>query len=228
MSVIKNKYSVATATLVLLALLFTLSFTGCAGRVPQEVVDLSTIIGSDMETLHLSYRELITRHFKLLRMQVDDFFQNRWLPIYIDDFMKEGDLQSRSQTPDPKERAEKVNVWVQVAMEESADKHKELMAPIDADEASLLKEVDDAFELLKKANGKVTTFLESMKKVGESREEIVKIFKLDGLRNKISSVLGVASKRFEDKKKELEKSVPKKSSNNSQPVPAPTPSDGTF
>jgi hypothetical protein len=166
-------------------------------------------------------------------MQVDDFFQNKWLPAYIDDFMKAGDLRGRSQTVDPKERAQRVNVWVQVAMEEAEDKRKELMSPIDTDEALLLKEVDEGFALLKKANSKVTAHLESMKKVGESREEIVKLFKLDGLRQKIHQVMGGASKRFEETKKELEKSVKAPETKKTQPVPVPVPvpdsnQEGTF
>src|SRR5437762_13851036 len=56
---------------ILLAVGFAACLSGCAS-IPRESVDLSYTLGQDLESVHQSYRDLITRYFEALRAQVNN------------------------------------------------------------------------------------------------------------------------------------------------------------
>lgn len=176
---------------VLLAVLLLLN--GCIGRVPGEVVELSTTVGEDIKSLHLSYRALIVAHFDSLRAQTDSFIKDRWLPVFIDDFMKRGNLVQTVQAAQPGQAGPRVSEWVAVAMETVTAKRDQLMKPIDEEEKKLLEMVDNSFGLLTRANAKISSHLESRSKKKNLLEEALNMDDLKGLREKISGGLAAAT-----------------------------------
>lgn len=125
-------------------LLIVFSVGGCA-TVPKEIVELSYTIGQDMNSLHSSYLTLVQDHFQNLRTQTMTYLNNRWIPNYLNDFIKSGELIHLAQDTNPVNVFEGVSTWVEVAIEEIENKKVQLLSPIDKDEKELLVSVDDAF-----------------------------------------------------------------------------------
>ncbi len=170
-----------------------LLLSGCFGRVPGEVVELSTTVGEDMKALHHSYRALIVTHFDSLRARTDSFIKERWLPVFIDDFIKRGNLVQMVQNAPPGQPPPRVSDWVAVAMETAEEKRNQLMKPIDEQEKELLEMVDNSFALLIKANARISSHLEKRSKKKGLLEEALNMDDLKGLREKITGGLTAAS-----------------------------------
>src|ERR1700690_3462292 len=81
--------------------LFVLLGCFACSTVPKEVVELSYTVGQDTEAIHESYRTLIQTHFDDLRAQALSFLKSRWMPAYLGDFIKSGDLVALAKEPDP-------------------------------------------------------------------------------------------------------------------------------
>lgn len=182
--------------IILSVVIFSLGTTGCA-TVPKEVVELSYVIGQDIDAIHASHRELIRKHFEALRVQTTIFLETRWVPAYLAGFIKNGELVTMAKDPDPVKAYEGVSAWVEVAVEEIEKKKKELLSPIDRDEKALLATVDESFARLSKANTTITAHLNSIRKVQEVQNEALKSLKLADLRGEINKRLIEASERAE-------------------------------
>ena len=183
--------------------IFILIITGCA-TVPKEVVELSYTVGQDLEAVHLSYRSLLQKHFESLRIQTLTYLENRWIPIYLNEFIKSGDLIALAKDPDPVKTFEGVSAWVEVAIEEIENKKKQLLNPIEQDEKALLESVDEAFDRLIWANATITAHLNSIRKVKEVQDEALAALKLKDLRDQINHQLVQASQKAENAIKEME------------------------
>lgn len=171
---------------------------GCRATVPKEVVELSYTVGQDLNAVHASYRELIQTHFSGLRAQTIFFLDNRWVPVYLEDFVKTGGLIESATGTDPKAVLKDVQLWAEVAIEEIEDKKKELLDPIDHDEQALLNSADEAFSRIMRANAAITAHLNSIRKVQEVQDEILSALKLKDLRDKINNGLIAASEKAQN------------------------------
>lgn len=187
---------------LLLVLLLTL--VGCAS-VPKEVVKLSYTLGTDIQAVHSSYTELIKKHFSGLRADTERFLNTRWVPIYLEGFILDGELAESVQGSDPAVVLEDVQLWVEVAMEEIEDKKRELLAPIEADEDSLITSVNQAFALMIRANSVITAHLNSIREIKEVHDEVLEALNLKELRDKINVGLAKASEKAAEAIKDLEK-----------------------
>ena len=193
-------------------LVVLLLLNGCIGRVPGEVVELSTTVGEDIKALHQSYRVLVTTHFSSLRAQTDSFITDRWLPVFIDDFIKRGNLLQIVQNTLPGQAGPRVSDWVAAAMETAMEKRNQLMKPIDEEEKKLLEMVDNSFALLIRANAEISSHLKSRSKRKGLLEAALDMEDLKGLREKISGGLAAATQMAAGnlEKEETGKTVKKK------------------
>ena len=169
-----------------------LTVVGCAS-VPREVVELSYTVGRDLSAVHQTYRTLIERYFDLQRSQINTFIDMRWRPVYLQNFIKEGDLVGLATERDPNLVLEGVGVWVEVAIEEIEAKRSELIVPLDRLEQVLLRSVDEAFGQLVRANSLVTAHLNSLRKVQEVQDEVLGILNVKDIRDAINDGLIKAS-----------------------------------
>lgn len=186
-----NTMKALKTTIILMAAIILLN--GCAGHVPAEVLDLSNTMGEDLKALHHSYRQLIIAHFNSLRKQTDSFMENRWVPVFIKDFIERGNLVQMVQSPPDGQRDTNVTEWVAAAMGAINEKRNQLMKPLDDEEKKLLEMVDSSFNLLDQANAKIYSHLKSLSKVEESTQGLFDIRALKGLREKINSGLAAAA-----------------------------------
>lgn len=179
-----------------LFMLIILLVNGCASRIPREALELTTTVGDDIKALHLSYRALIETHFNMLRLHTDSFIKNQWLPVFVNDFIKRGNLVQMVQNPQTGNMEQQVTDWVTVALETIRDKRNQLMKPIDEEEKKLLEMVDNSFSLLIRANSQISSHLKSLSKEKEQQERTFNIHGLKGLREKINKGLEAASRRI--------------------------------
>lgn len=189
-------YSRLRRVLFLFTVVSVLVVGGCA-TVPKEVVQLSYTIGQDIDAVHSSYRELVRKHFEGLRTQTTTFLETRWMPAYLSDFIKTGDLVAMAKDPDPVNAYEGVSTWVEVAIGEIEKKKRELLIPIDQDEKALLASVDESFARLIRANATITAHLNSIRTVQEVQDEALRSLKLADLRDEINKRLVEASEKAE-------------------------------
>lgn len=182
--------------LLLVTVVSALVVGGCA-TVPKEVIQLSYTVGQDIDAVHSSYRDLIRKHFDGLRTQTTTFLETRWMPAYLGDFIKNGDLVAMAKDPDPVKAYEGVSVWVEVAIGEIERKKRELLMPIDRDEKALLASVDESFARLIRANATITAHLNSIRKLQEVQDEVLRSLRLADLRDDINKRLVEASEKAE-------------------------------
>ncbi|GAH58718.1 unnamed protein product, partial [marine sediment metagenome] len=152
--------------------------------------------------IHFSYKELIHTYFDNLRIQTITFLETSWIPAYLEDYIQTGDLVNIARDSDPTLVLEGVQDWVEFAMEKIEKKRRELIDPINSDEVALLKIVDEAFSNLIRANATITAHLNSLRKIQEVQDDVLKAMNLKELRDKINKALAGASDRA---KKALEK-----------------------
>ncbi|MFZ5862383.1 MAG: hypothetical protein ACOYXR_06065 [Nitrospirota bacterium] len=164
----------------------------CAS-VPKEVVELSYVVGHDLDAVRISYRTLIHTHFDDLRSRANAFLEDQWVPAFLSDFVQRGQLVENARGSDPRAVLEDVSIWAESAMEEINDKRRVLIEPIDRDEASLMSSVDEAFDRLTRANATITAHLNSLRKVQEVQDEALKSLRLQDLREVIDQRLVAAS-----------------------------------
>ena len=186
--------------LISILVIIMIFLVGCVS-IPKEAVDLSYAIGKDLTAIHVSYKKLIQQHFQLLREQAIFFINEKWMPVYIEDFIIEGELIENAIDED----FEYVYFWALVAAEEIEAKKKELLDPINADEKELITLVDEAFAQLYLANATVTAHLNSALKVKEAQNEVLEASNLKELRDKIDDSLASSSEKAKEAIKLLEK-----------------------
>jgi len=200
---------------VLAALLLVFQ-VGCA-TVPKEVVLLSQGMGEDLTAVQVSYRALIREHFAGLRTQVNVFIDTRWKPTYLREYIQSGKLVELATAPDPNEVLDGVEDWADIALEEIASKRRELLAPIDRQEDTLLTNVDEIFAQLLNANAAITAHLQSLRGVQEAQDRLLEEARVRSLRDRINAGLIAASdstqsalERLERERKRLEAAIPKR------------------
>ena len=187
-----------------LALLVSMLGLSSCASVPQEVVELSYVIGTDVEALQDSYRTLVRTHFDGLRKQADTFIDTRWKQTYLKIFIVDGGLVAVATDDDPDEVLRGVGLWTRIAIEEIDSKRHELIDPIDRIEEELIIDIDRAFGQVIRANAVVTAHLNSLREVKEVQDEILDLVDARDLRDSITNALIDASRATDQAIREIE------------------------
>ncbi len=187
-----------------LALLVSMLGLSSCASVPQEVVELSYVIGRDVEALQDSYRTLVRTHFDGLRKQADTFIDTRWKQTYLRIFIVDGGLVAVATDDDPDEVLRGVELWTRIAIEEIDSKRHELIDPIDRIEEEHIIEIDRAFGQVIRANAVVTAHLNSLREVKEVQDEILDLVDARDLRDSITNALIDASRATDQAIREIE------------------------
>jgi hypothetical protein len=222
-----NSKKIFLRSLIVFYLAFGLQ--GCAS-IPPEVVELSALTGRDLVAVHSSYQTLIHEFYAQLRGRRIDYLENTWVPAYIKDWVEEGRLRDvaagkvvwddsaldengetgdfvpSANVDDREERLlDTILGWADAAVNDIADKRKELLDPLDKEEKNLRKEIDLAFVNLIRANAATTAYLNSLVKVKAAQDQLLESFDLKETRDKINSALIKASDTAEEGLKKIKK-----------------------
>ena len=187
------KKTIAALVILLLLMFTSILILGCAS-VPKESVELSYVIGNDLEALHQSYKTLIANYFDSLRREVNSAIDRTFIPAYINDFVITGKLAVNAKA----ERNDLVEAWARFAVETIEKERVSRIAPIDKAEKDLLVSVNDAFDKAVRANATITAHLNSIREVKEVQDDILASLELKDLRDKINNSLEDASEKAKE------------------------------
>ena len=204
--------NMSTSRRIFMAILFAstlLLITSC-GTVPKEVVELSYVAGKDLHSLHESYDTLIHQFFENLGSERREYLDNVWYPRFLENWKEDGELVGIAKgeriwseidgklidTPvdsDPKESLKTLDDWVSYALYAYEVKEQKLLKSLNDQEEQLRAQVKQAFEHMMMANATVTAHLNSLRKVQEVQDEVLKALDVKDLRDKINDGLINAS-----------------------------------
>jgi len=223
--------------ITILATAVALLFLSACSTVPREVVELSYVMGQDIDALKVSYRDLVHRHYDALRAQRLAYLDKEWKPAFIKTWIADGHLiplasgsevfsQSAEGFVKPTPGKEEIQLldgvagWAEDAIEQITIKRGELINPLDQDEKELIAIVDESFGRLTRGNALITAHLNSLNKVQSVQDDFMKAIDLKGLRAAINDKLSDASikadkalKSIKDADKKLANSLDGQSSN---------------
>jgi hypothetical protein len=183
-------------------------FTACAS-VPKESVELSTTVGRDVTTVYKSHRELAKLLFGRMRQDVNRFVDNVYSPYQIRSAM-ENDYKNAKSPQESDRKAsiilainnafkpeasdklqrqvfESMGAMVSIIQADIEDKRKELLKPLDAQEALVLANIDRNYSQIIYANSIVTGYLASVVKVHDAQNEALTAIGADA---NLSDVVG--------------------------------------
>lgn len=166
-----------------------LGLGGCA-TVPKEAVQLSYVVGEDIQQIYGSYRSLVKQSFENIRQRGLTVIDKVFLPAYIQEFVTSGRLVEAAQAPN---RLERVEFWARLAVDRIDQERKNFLEPINAQEDSLLVVIDDAFGRMIRANAVVTAHLNSVTKVQDMQDTMLEAMQVRGIRDKITGAITRAS-----------------------------------
>lgn len=178
----------ARAHIAAVILMLSLVISGCAS-VPRESVDLSYTLGQDLEALHQSNRDLVTRYFEALRGQVNNAIDQVFIPTYINDFVTSGKLIQHAQN----QRADLIEAWARIAIKRIDRERRERLRPLYDGERELLASINEAFDKAVRANATITAHLSSLVETQRAQDDMLESLQLKDLRKKIYDGLAEAS-----------------------------------
>jgi hypothetical protein len=185
--------------------------SGCAS-VPKESVELSYALGEDLESLHQSYKILITGYFDYLRSDVNSAVDRVFFPAYINDFVKTGELIEHAKN----ENHALVEAWARIAVETVDRERIDRIEPINQAERELLFSVNEAFDKAVRANSTITAHLNSIRKVDEVQDKFLESLELKDVRDRIHLALAEASNRAKAITQDINESAIRLNNNDSQ------------
>jgi hypothetical protein len=93
-----SRRKITTSWLVLLAAAGP--FLGCsAAKVPAEAVELSAAVGQGITDMQVSHEAFVQDYFKVSRDRIEDFLQNRWIPEFLENFVRDAELMEFLDSP---------------------------------------------------------------------------------------------------------------------------------
>ena len=207
--------------LIIVSIIIAVFSFGCQ-TVPKEVVELSYVMGEDLEALNTSYANLIHQYYENLRDQRRAYLDDVWYPRFIANWREKGELvaivkEKRIWSEEkkslitipvgsaPDESVKTLEDWLISALDEYERKESELLDPLNKDEERLIELVKQAFINVTRANATITAHLNSLRKVQDVQDETLKALNLKELRDEINKQLINASKKAKNGLEQVEK-----------------------
>lgn len=181
----------------ILAVIFSsLLMVSCAS-IPKETITLSKTIGSDLQILHDSHRNMVQLYYKEIKLNVNAFIDDVYAPFVIHHVLEVelnkhrrgessiyGIIENAGKTDGKGETEEALNVMLEfqeAANQQINAKRNELLSPILQQEKEILNAIDQSYQNTIYANAILTAYLVSVRKVKESQNEAFSIIGLNDL-----------------------------------------------
>jgi hypothetical protein len=189
----------------ILAVIFSsLLMVSCAS-IPKETVTLSKTIGSDLQILHDSHRNMVQLYYNGINGNVNAFIDDVYAPFVIHYVLevelnkhKRGEssiygiIENAGKTGGKGETEEALDVMLEfqeAANQQINVKRNELLSPILQQEKEILSAIDQSYQNTIYANATLTAYLVSVRKVKESQNEALSIVDLNGLDTTVTNRL---------------------------------------
>lgn len=176
-------------------------FMSCA-TIPQETITISETIGKDLQVLHASHKSALKLYYNKIEGEINSFIDNVYAPYIIHYALNselnkckngEPSLYKTIEEAGISNKKENTDAALNDMVEFTEDaynqinlRREELLAPIKQQEDSILAKIDASYQNIIYANTRLTMYLESARKVKETRNEAFSIVGLDGIEDGIT------------------------------------------
>ena len=176
------------------------SFGGCA-TVPPQVVQLSTTVGNDLLAIRTSHQFYLNSYYNRLTCEANRAIDNDYTPALIRAALqgKSGQilmakLEAGKQDGDAAVDAEQfVEEFVKKVKQHIDAQRARLVTPIEAAHSAALSQVDGAYAAVMQGNTTVTAYLDSLKKLRASQDQLLARVGLPNLQDKVGEQLSSVS-----------------------------------
>ena len=188
----------------ILVVIFSALLVSCAS-IPKETVTLSKTIGSDLQILHDSHRNMVQLYYNGIKLNINTFIDDVYAPFIIHHVLevelnkhKRGEssiygiIENAGKKGGKDETEEALNVMLEfqeAANQQINAKKAELLSPILQQEREILSAIDQSYQNTIYANTTLTTYLVSVRKVKESQNEALSFVGLNGLDTTVTNQL---------------------------------------
>jgi hypothetical protein len=83
--------------------------------VPKESVELSMAVGEGLTGMQASHEGFVLEYFRLSKERIEDFLVNRWLPEFLETFVRDSEIMAMLDQPDPLPADDLARVRAEVA-----------------------------------------------------------------------------------------------------------------
>ena len=180
---------------ILVVIFSALLLVSCAS-IPKETVTLSKTIGSDLQILHDSHRNMVQLYYNGIKLNINTFIDDVYAPFIIHHVLevelnkhKRGEssiygiIENAGKKGGKDETEEALNVMLEfqeAANQQINAKKAELLSPILQQEREILSAIDQSYQNTIYANTTLTTYLVSVRKVKECQIEALSFVGLNG------------------------------------------------
>ena len=181
---------------ILTVIFSSLLLVSCAS-IPKETIILSKTIGSDLQILHDSHRNMVQLYYNRIKLNVNTFIDDVYATFVIHHVLEAelnqhirgessiyGIIENAGKTGGKAETKEALNVMLEfqeAANQQINAKRNELLFPILEQEREILNAIDQSYQNTIYANTTLTAYLVSVQKIKESQNEALSIVGLNGL-----------------------------------------------
>ncbi|WP_439182628.1 hypothetical protein [Carboxylicivirga taeanensis] len=188
-----------------LAAIIIISLLSSCASIPKETVELSKVLGSDIQTLQRSHESMIDLYYNKIITDVNRFIDDVYAPFIIHYVLKKemenysnqqasiyGTIEAAGKTGGKTETDEALNVmteFLEDANYQIEKKRTELLTPITQQKKELIARIKASYANAIYANLTITSYLESIRKVKEAQQEALSLAGLDGAEAELNSIL---------------------------------------
>ncbi|MFW6290104.1 MAG: hypothetical protein ACOC0R_03965 [Mariniphaga sp.] len=169
--------------------------TSCVS-VPRETVTLSKVLHNDLITLHNSHRQLAALYFRQIKDDVNSFVDDVYSPFVIHYVLNvemqryragEASLFRSIENaaaieglPQSEEALNTMLEFQQAAHTQIQLMREELLVPVEEQERQVTEAINRSYEQAIRANHTITGYLESVRKVRESQQQVLTLAGFQG------------------------------------------------
>ncbi len=167
---------------ILAAILGILLIGGCAS-IPKESPELSQEIGRRVAAMQEAHLNLIDKYFELKRNEINDLFEEEWIPAYAESFFAQPQVSNYwDKLVAGNDREERLRFLTQLGprmLEDIRSRRAEFMAPLNELETQVKDSLRGEYRQILSANNTLTSFLANSSKVAENRERYLELFGIE-------------------------------------------------
>lgn len=182
--------------------------------IPKETVTLSQTLANDLVILHNAHRNIAQIYFKKIKDNINSFVDETYAPFVIQHVLT-SELQAyqsgkpslygtiegagkKEGTPATKIAIKEMSDFQSAAYKQIEKKRNELLSPVMAQEAEVIKAVNQSYEHAIYANSTITGYLLSIRKVKEAQQEALSKLGISGADTIISNTLTKVSEQISE------------------------------
>ncbi len=173
--------------------------------IPKETVELSSVLGNDLEVLKKSHKNMVELYYTEIIDNINTFIDEVYSPFVIHYVLK-AELEKHVNEEESlfgviedagkvggKEKTENalqaMTEFIEDAQEQIESKRKDLLAPIVLQKNDILCKIEDSYKNVISANITITGYLKSIKRVRASQQEALSMIGLHGLDEELNETL---------------------------------------